>query len=295
MKSFSPALAAHVASGVTTLANCWRIVRGDGAVLGFTDHDRAIVFDGVEHEPESGLAASEAVAHAGLAVGGLEVSGAFSSEKITETDLEAGLYDNARVETWLVNWAAPAERHLMRVGSIGEVKRAGAAFTAEVRGLAHALDQERGRIFTLTCDADLGDGRCGIDLEDAEWTASAAVVATDGARTIEALVLGTRPSGFFDGGSLTFTSGENAGRRVEVLRHVRDGGGDRIELWQRMAKAIVPGDAFTVSAGCDKRFTTCREKFDNIVNFRGFPHMPGNDFALSYPNADGTHDGGALG
>ena len=83
------------------------MTRGDGTVLGFTDHDRAILFDGVEHEPETGLDASAAVANAGLQVGGLEVTGAFSSERIDEDDLEAGLYDNARVEMWLVNWAAP--------------------------------------------------------------------------------------------------------------------------------------------------------------------------------------------
>jgi uncharacterized phage protein (TIGR02218 family) len=293
MKSFSAALSAHLANGATTLCTCWRIVRGDGVVLGFTDHDRAIVFDGVEHEPATGLDQSEAVAHAGLQVGGLEVTGVFSSERISEADLTAGLYDNARVEAWLVNWTAPAERHRMRVGSIGEVRRAGAEFTAEVRSLAHALDQERGRIFRATCDADLGDHRCGIDLESAEWTASATVAATDGFGLVTALVPGTRPTGFFNGGSLAFTSGANAGRRSEVLRHTRDDDGDHLELWARMPEAILPGDAFTVSAGCDKRLSTCRGKFDNVANFRGFPHMPGNDFALSYPTR-GENDGGAL-
>lgn len=295
MKSFSPALAAHLASGATTLCTCWRIVRADAAVLGFTDHDRTVTFDGVEHEPESGLDASAAVAHAGLQVGGLDVTGAFSSERISEGDLEAGLYDNARVEAWLVNWAAPEQRHLMRVGSIGEVRRAGNSFTAEVRSLAHALDQERGRIFRKTCDADLGDARCGINLASADWTASATVLETDGFVRIRAPVPGDRPTGFFDQGSVLFTSGANAGRRSEVLRHARDADGDHIELWQKMAGPIVAGDGFTVSAGCDKRFSTCRDRFDNIENFRGFPHMPGNDFALSYPTAGSGNDGGSLG
>jgi uncharacterized phage protein (TIGR02218 family) len=295
MKSFSPTLGAHLASGVTTLCTCWRIVRGDGAVFGFTDHDRKIVFDGVEHEPESGLDASAATSHAGLQVGGLDVTGAFSSEKITELDLEAGLYDNARVEAWLVNWVEPVQRHLMRVGSIGEVKRAGQSFTAEIRSLSHALDQERGRIFRKTCDADLGDARCGIDLLTAEWSASATVLETDGFVRLRASVPGTRPSGFFDQGFVTFTSGANAGRKSEVLKHLRDAEGDHIELWQPMAAAIVIGDAFTMSAGCDKRFSTCRDRFENIENFRGFPHMPGNDFALSYPAPGGVNDGGSLG
>jgi len=294
MKTFAPSLAAHLQSGCTTLATCWRITRGDGAVLGFTDHDRTIVFDGIMHEPASGLDATEAVAHAGLQVGGLEVSGAFASDRITEADLESGLYDNARVEAWLVNWAEPDQRHLMRIGSIGEVKRAGASFAAEVRSLSHALDQPRGRIFRATCDADLGDERCTVDLASAEWSASASVVETDGFLRLSASMPGDRPTGFFDAGAILFTSGGNAGRRSEVLRHVRDADGDHFELWQAMAEEIAPGDAFTASAGCDKRFSTCRDRFANIENFRGFPHMPGNDFALSYPTPDGANDGGSL-
>ncbi len=295
MKTFSLALTAHLASRCTNLCACWRVERADGIVLGFTDHDRAISFDGVEHEPATGLDASEAVAHAGLQVGGLEVTGALASDRITESDLKTGLYDNARVKAFLVNWSDPAERHLMRVGSIGEVRREGGAFTAEIRGLAHALDQERGRIFRATCDADLGDQRCQINLASGDWTASANVTATDGFGRINAAIIGDRPSGFFDQGVLTFESGANAGRRSEVLRHVRDEAGDMLELWQRMSEPIAMGDAFTVSAGCDKRFATCRDRFANSVNFRGFPHMPGNDFALSYPTVDGNHDGGRLG
>ena len=294
MKAFSPALGAHLAGGVTTLCTCWRLARADGSVLGFTDHDRTIVFDGVSHEPATGLDASDAVAHAGLQVGGLEVTGALSSDRITEDDLQAGVYDNAAVEAWLVNWADPGQRHRMRVGSIGEVRRDGSGFTAEVRSLAHALDQARGRIFRATCDADLGDHRCRVDLGSPTWTASGVVLDTDGVNWLSAALPGERPTGFFDAGSVLFTSGANAGRRSEVLRHVRESGADRIELWLAMPELIAAGNAFTVSAGCDKRFTTCRDRFANVVNFRGFPHMPGNDFALSYPRGDGTNRGGRL-
>jgi uncharacterized phage protein (TIGR02218 family) len=295
MKSFSAELAAHLASRSTTLCTCWRVVRGNSTVLGFTDHDRAVSFDGIDHEPGSGLDASEAVTHAGLQVGGLEVSGAFASERITESDLAAGLYDNARVEAWMVNWADPSERHLMRVGSIGEVKRDDLAFTAEVRGLSHALDQERGRLFQATCDADLGDARCGIALAESEWTAEGVVDGTNGHDAFSAAIPGERPTGFFTAGTVTFTSGANAGRRMDVLRHVREDGVDSVELWQPVSEAIAPGDAFSIAAGCDKRFATCRDRFDNTSNFRGFPHMPGNDFALSYPVPGHGSGGSQLG
>jgi uncharacterized phage protein (TIGR02218 family) len=95
----------------------------------------------------------------------------------------------------------------------------------------------------------------------------------------------------FTRGLVTFTSGTNAGRRQEVKRHVA-GTEATLELWQPMAQAIAPGDAFTVTSGCDKHFATCQAKFDNAVNFRGFPHMPGNDFltAVARPG-DPANDG----
>ncbi|MBZ8135501.1 DUF2163 domain-containing protein [Afifella sp. IM 167] len=279
MKDFSPAFAAHLAGRLTTLASCWKVTRGDGVALGFTDHDREIAFAGLTYRPEDGLAATGAVAHAGMEVGGLEVAGALTSERLSEEDLAAGLYDNARVEMWLVNWAAPDERHLMRIAEIGEVKREGKAFSAELRGLAHRLDEVQGRLFSHLCDADLGDARCGVALGGrmrAGW-----VAASDGASWLEAEGIGDA-AGTFARGLLTFTSGENAGRKVEVARHAFSEVGTgraRFSLWQAMEKEIATGDGFTVTPGCDKRFATCRDRFANAQNFRGFPHMPGNDFA----------------
>lgn len=290
MKSFSAALAAHLATGVTTLAICWRLQRGDGTALGFTDHDRTIAFDGLAYEPASGLDASDAVAHAGLQVGGLEVAGALRSDRLSADDLAAGLYDNARVETWLVNWADPSQRHLMRVGAIGEVRRDDGAFSAEIRSLAHRLDQPQGRLFRFTCDADLGDGRCGVALS--AWTASGTATTTDGSRRIRAAALSGSTDGLFSGGLLTFQSGANAGRGIEVARHQAAADGAVLELWLPAPRPIAVGDAFTVSAGCDKRFATCRDRFANAANFRGFPHMPGNDFALSHAASGGS--GGKL-
>lgn len=293
MKTFAPALAEHLAGGATTLCACFKLTRSDGAVLGFTDHDRALAFDGVDYEPESGLDASGAVAHAGLQIGGFDAAGALSSERITEADLAAGLYDNARVETFLVNWADVSVRALMRVGHIGEVRREGGAFTAEVRSLSHALDQERGRTFRHSCDADLGDARCGMDLADPAWRSEGTVIETVGDALVRAVLADERAASFFDGGALAFTSGAKAGRRIEVLRHDLGDGEHVFHLWQDFG-GLATGDEFIATEGCDKRFATCRDRFGNAVNFRGFPHMPGNDFALSYARAGDANSGAAL-
>jgi len=169
----------------------------------------------------------------------------------------------------------------MRSGSLGEVRRSGAAFTAEVRGLAHYLQQPRGRLFQAGCDADLGDARCAVDLDDPAFRGTGTVLTASSLRQFTASGLSAFASGWFTRGLVTFTSGANAGRSQEVKRHTLAGTEATIELWQPMALAIAPGDAFTITAGCDKQFATCQAKFANAINFRGFPHMPGNDYVLA--------------
>jgi len=293
MRTIEPGLAAHIAAGATTLCRCWKVTRGDGVVLGFTDHDRPVTFDGTTFEPASGFDASEDVSATGFAVGGLEVSGALASERLDADDLTAGLYDNAEVRAYLVNWAAPGERHLLRRGHLGEVLREDGAFRAEIRGLAAALDQPKGRAFRHTCDADLGDARCGIDLDDPAHRGTGAVISANDRRRFTASGLGAFDAGWFERGRLLWTSGANDGRASEVRSH-RAGDGVTLELWQAAHHDIAAGDAFVVTAGCDKLFATCRAKFDNGVNFRGFPHMPGNDVALTYARAGERNDGGAV-
>jgi uncharacterized phage protein (TIGR02218 family) len=294
MRTIDPDLAAHLAGGVTTLCRCWRLERADGVVLGFTDHDRDISFDGVVYEPESGFDASEDTAATGFAVGGLEALGALTSDRLDGDDLAAGLYDNAEVRVFLVNWTTPAERHLLRLGHLGEVTRADGAFRAEIRGLAAALDQPNGRAFRHACDADLGDARCGVDLDDPAYRGDGTVAAASDRRRFTADGLAAFAAGWFERGRLAWTSGGNAGRAMEVRAHRVAAGVVTIELWQPMHFDVAAGDGFTVTAGCDKLFSTCAAKFANTVNFRGFPHIPGNDFALSYVSAGDVNDGGPV-
>ena len=281
MKSLPPSLQSHLDTGTTTLAWCWRLTRNDGTRFGFTDHDRDLAFDGTTFEAATGFTASEIKDSLGLSVDNLEVSSALKSDRLNEDDLAAGHYDDAQVEIWRVNWADTAQRVLMRSGSLGEVRRAGSAFTAEVRGLAHYLQQPKGRLFQSGCDADLGDARCTVNLADPAFRGTGAVTAASSPRLFTASGLDTFASGWFTRGLVTFASGANAGRAQEVKRHTLAGSTATIELWQPMALAISPADAFTITAGCDKQFATCQAKFANAVNFRGFPHMPGQDYVLA--------------
>ncbi len=290
MRAIPDGLAAHLARAATTLCRCWSLTRRDGLVLGFTDHDRPLAFDGVTFQETTGLEAAEGEAELGFAVGGGEVSGAFAAVGLNEADLARGLYDDARVSIWLVNWAEVSQRLLLETGFVGEIRRGDHAFTAEVRGLAKAFDEERGRLYTRACSADLGDARCGVTLTPVAGTVS----TTDGRLLLSAPALAAFPDAHFTGGRLVFTGGGNVGFVTEVKRHAADGLGT-LALWQAPPAPIMAGDALQVTAGCDKSFSTCRTKFGNGINFRGFPHMPGNDFIIGGVGpGDGALDGGSL-
>lgn len=282
MRDLPPALAASLASGATTLCWCWRITPRIGPPLGFTDHDRDLTFDGTTFEAASGFTATEIRESVGLAVDNLDVESALASDRLSETRLAAGDFDDAAVEIFRVDWIDTTARVLVRRGSIGEVRRSGSAFTAEIRGLAHYLQQPKGRVFQYGCDAELGDARCGIDLASPLYRASATVLEPLGDRLLAASGLGAFADGWFTRGLVTFSAGANAGRAIEVKRHVKRTADALIELWQPPGEPIAAGDAFLVTAGCDKQFATCRARFANATNYRGFPHMPGND-ALASP------------
>ncbi len=294
MRVLPGGLQAHLDTGATTLCWCWRITRNDGVAFGFTDHDRDLQFDGTSFEAASGFTGTEIAGAVGLNVDTLDVESAITSDRLSEDDLAAGLFDNARIEIFRVNWQEVGQRVLMRTGNLGEVSRGQTHFKAEVRGLAHELQQPKGRIIQFACDADLGDQRCTIDLDLPAFKGTGAVTSVADQRNFTVTGLAAFDEDWFTRGLLTWTSGANAGRKTEAKLHSKRDGAVTLELWQAMSEEVAVGDAFTITAGCNKHFGTCRGKFDNAINFRGFPHVPGVDFALAVPDRGGKNDGGSM-
>ena len=276
MKPTTPALAAHLAGEVTTLATCWRLERTDGWVRGFTDHDRELVVDGLTYVASTGFLPSAIKTASDLSVDNLDVDGFLDDAALRAEDLIAGLFDGARIEVFIVNWADLGQgRLLLRKGFLGEIKRADQRFSAEIRGLSNRLQQTAGKLYSRLCRVDLGSSECGVALGPRTDTyAVTQVIAADSVRIVTA-----RATGFFTFGKATFTTGANAGAVNEVLLH----DGQTIRLFVPMPRPIAVGDGITLVAGCDKTPETCNAKFANILNFRGEPHIPGNDKVFSYP------------
>lgn len=292
MREIPAGLQTHLDGEATTLCNAWRVTRRDGVVMGFTDHDRDFSFDGLAYLAASGFEASETEDGNGLSAEGGDVSGGFSADAIRAEDLSAGRYDGAKVEVFTVNWQDPSQRLLLRTAELGEVRREGGLFRVELRRLTHRLDQMRGRIYARQCDAVFGDARCGMSL--AAYRAMATVTAVRDDMHVEVSGLSGFAERFFRYGVLSFTSGAAKGLSADVEDHRRLEGADELTLWLPMAAEIAVGDTLEVTAGCDKRFSTCKAKFGNGLNFQGFPHIPGSDFSYGYADGETVHDGSPL-
>ena len=288
MRNIPDSLSARLGDA-TTLCHCWRLLLRDGSRIGFTDHDLDITFDGVTYAAASGLDSSDVETAIGFSSAGGEVAGALFAASLTEEALASGRYDGATIETWLLDWGQVDARVLLDVACIGEVTRSDTAFTAELRSLAQVFDEPRGRLFQAGCAADLGDLRCGVKLEGAPLRVACTVLAVESATALRLSLTG-QSSGWFSNGSLYA-----ADVRLGTIRdHTELDGSARVILWGPVASLLV-GASVYLTAGCDKSFDACRTKFANQANFRGFPHMPGNDLMLGYINAGAVGmDGGSL-
>lgn len=279
MKPISNELAAHIAGEVTTLATCWKLTRRDGTVMGFTNHDRDLTIGGIPYKASTGFTPSAIENTDSLSVDNLEVEGMLTSGSMTEADILAGLYDFAEIEIFQVNYADLSQGTLpLKRGWLGEVSLRKQQFVAEVRGMSQRLSQTIGELYSPSCRATLGDGRCKVNL--AEHTVTGAVTThasnqqfMDSSRN--------EASATFASGLMTFTGGANTGLSMEVKEyiHASDTGGQFV-LVLPMPYTVSDGDGYSLTKGCDKTLATCKQRFDNLLNYRGEPHVPGLDRML---------------
>ena len=287
------ALLAHLQTGCTTVCRCWALTRRDGTVMGFTDHDGPLSFEGITFRADTGMSTASLQQSTGLSVDNSETMGALSDAAIREADIEAGRYDGAEVTSWLVNWADVSERHLMFRGTIGELRLGNGAFHAELRGLTEALGRPVGRVYQKPCTAVLGDSTCGFDTTREGYFTERAVEVVEAGRVFRFDGMTGFDEGWFAFGTLAGLSGACEGLRGIVKRDAFEGERRVIELWHPMRAAMETGDQIRLVAGCDKRMQSCRTKFVNLLNFQGFPDVPGDSWLTVQPASAGETSGGS--
>ena len=274
----SAALEALLAGEVTAVALCWRLRRPDGMVLGLTGHDRDIRAGGTLFRSRPGMTPSAASLSAELTPDGMEVEGVLDAEGLTAFDLEAGRWAGAEVELLALDWSQPGAGLLRLLrGRIGDVVRRdldGGGFRVELVSDAALMEAQAVPRCSPLCRAELGDGRCGVDL-GGRWIEA---VVAEGGGTRLVLAAAVERAGDHAEGRLRFLSGRLAG----VERRILGVEGTEVRLEEPVPDGVVAGALVRLWQGCDRRFETCATRFGNAAAFDGEPHVPGQDALLRY-------------
>ncbi|MCC8483819.1 MAG: DUF2163 domain-containing protein [Rickettsia endosymbiont of Labidopullus appendiculatus] len=274
MRSISPQFRSHLSSEVTTLATCWKLTRKDSIIFAFTDHDQDLFIEGIKYDSIAGFTPTNIESNSNMAVDNLDLTGQFHENKITHTDLLAGKYDFAEVEIFLVNYQSPHDGKLIQKrGILGGVTINKNLFHAEVRGLTQFLSQTMCETYLPHCRANLGDNRCRFNLNQQGFMVQTYISQTIDQQNFFATNL-NQPSDWFTSGYVHWLTGANIGLEMEVKNFAVGG---QVTLVLPMPFIIEQADQFIIYAGCDKSSKTCIEKFNNIINFRGEPDLPGMD------------------
>lgn len=278
----------------TTYCRCWLLERSDGVTLGFTDHDVDLIFESVNFRADTGLEARALSQVTGLAVDNTEAVGALSDVAIREDEILAGRFDDASVTAFRVDWQDVEDREILFKGTLGEVSRKDGAFHAELRGLSEKLNRPVGRVYQRGCDAILGDASCKVDLDAPGYRSERPIEQIEQARVFRFQNFEGFEDRWFERGRLDVLSGQAAGLFAMIKNDRIEAGTRVIEAWEAFRAPIAPGDQIRLTAGCDKRVETCQLKFQNLENFRGCPHIPGDDWLMTYPRQGAGHTGGQL-
>jgi uncharacterized phage protein (TIGR02218 family) len=287
------ALQAKLDAGATTLCAVWRLTRLDGQVFGFTDHDETVSLSGLDCVPNTGLSGGELCSETGSSPARTALFGALDASILTDADLDNGVWDRAQLEVFQLDWSEPELYFQTFLGELGAVRRQGVGFEVDIAGASARLSQVIGRVFSKSCDAELGDSRCGIDLTNTQYAADLVVTQLITSRAFVCSGLESFEADAFRFGVVSWTSGENQDGRARVMAHRIISDEVVIELDRAPARAIAHGDQGQIVVGCDKQFATCQSKFSNQDRFRGCPHMPGNNVLVRSASSEAIQDGSA--
>jgi uncharacterized phage protein (TIGR02218 family) len=255
---------------------CWRIERRDGVTIGLSGHDRDLWIEGLRYRAAPGLTPSAILRGDGLDPDLMDASGALTSVAIDERDLMAGRWDGASVAAIAVDWTGEEAAVPLGQGRIGSVQLGEGGFTAELRGVGALLDRPVAEETSPDCRATLGDRRCRVAM--AGRRRFARVTAWDGA--VMLTLNHTEPvANAYGQGRLIWFGGENGGLESPIVRS----DGATLRLSAPPAFAVAGHPLIELVEGCDKRLETCLSRFDNVVNFRGEPFLPGIDLLTRYP------------
>lgn len=277
MKTASAATIALLAGNTFLIAELYTITLFGGTILRYTDADGDLVYAGNTYAATSPKVTRDKI----KTTAGIEVDSMGVKLYAGASDLIQGIpfpqfcanggFDGARFKVERCFMATYGDTSAgvinMFSGRVSDVKPSRYEIELSIVSDVELLDVNMPRnVYSVGCSHTLYDAGCGV--VKAGFATATAVLAGS---TPSTLLCGlAQASTYFDGGTILFGSGQNAG----VTRTVKSYTPGQINLSLSLPYAPANGDAFNAYAGCDKQQSTCSSKFNQLTHFRGFPYVP---------------------
>lgn len=273
MKQLTSGMASHVASGTTSLAWAVKLTRTDGQVFRFVSATREATLDSELYLAAPGFDLTSITCTLGYEVDTLKLI-VLTDNDIEHADFLTGRWNGTRVEFNQYNWADPSDGFIpWPTYKVANTRRIVGGFELELRDLRQLLRQDYTLTTSKTCANRLGDALCRVDLAGSPGFTYAVEVTSVASRLVFTTDL-AQPAGWCIGGTITFDSGLYAGLPLLVSNQTA-GGVITLAEGDRIIEAVTIGQTASITAGCRKRLgPDCRDKFNNVINFRGARHAP---------------------
>lgn len=282
-KTIATGLKTALANGASTLARLFTITRKDGTIYRFTDLDVDVTYLSNVYESSTGCDVATINVSSGRSPQTTELRVMFTTGFLQEIDAIRGKFDDAKMDIWFIDYSDLGLGHgVLLEGNLGSFENTHLGYGSfEIQSLWARMRKPIGEVYSPECRADLGDSKCTISLASVQQLLTVTTVLS------QAYVVGTIPliagANYFLNGVCEWQTGNNTNVAMEIISDGGTGTTRTIRLALPMGGTIQVGDTAKLYAGCDKTIATCKNKFNNAINFQGEPAVPGADFAQGYP------------
>jgi len=258
---------------------CMRIECIDGPILRLVEYPHDVVMSGSNYQSDTGYEFSGVEAGTSFSPGIIDLKSFIGIQpEITIANIQAGIFDGAKVFVFATDWANPLEdEEPMIKGYFGKVTITDDRYTTEIMTLIDLLGTTVGDSYSASCPLTFGGqefGGCGVDVISLEVTGTVTSVTDN---YVFADNTRSEADDYFGAGLIWFTTGDNAGSPPQRVKSYVQAGGI-IECSEPFPYPPAIGDAYSMQPGCRKRLSDCRDKYDNVARRRGFDWIPGTRF-----------------
>ena len=275
-RTLTAGMAAMLGTRAHSRCNMMRLDLRDGTSIGITDHNRDLAFDlgdgELAYSAKTGILSSDISLATGLESDNYEVTGPIG-DVITQEALLGGRLDRAEVRLFQVNWKVLTDGPIrLMLGNVTDARAEGGRFVLEIRNQFDRYNQTVGNVITGYCSGK--HASCCVNI-GAELETTVTAVAGPMEFTVADILTDRHIPG-----KVWFTSGSLAGTLpVETFSH----SDNTLTLFSPLVEAPQVGDTLIVKEGCSLTRAMCKERFNNVINFRGYPEVPGTDQVLRNP------------